>query len=627
MNGHSQAARKRLRDMSKEVVVYDLFDTTCTQTPPSAWISDVISYQSKPRGKRRSSRKENAPIHSSPIDKHASEEKKCSRIGVRYQAYVPPFSDEDEPVPSEGDVLWRNPSSRSSPLDFARIENFLDQSSELCIRVLLLQALNDTEFDVERARTRFFQLHSESNSSIIMSKVQEVKFRDMCNGTTIGLRKEMNDAAKMLKTSLSTVLVHYYRWKAGQKEEYDAMKRKRRELPMECFVCGDGGNMILCDACHCPFHLQCLKPPLTKVPEGDWFCPRCTEMNAWSYLRYSSPLNSPEKKKKLIASRLSPSQKAIAKSLRCIEPPLSTGVQKQLASNNQREVIGAAIEKRKDPPSQTEQSTQLKSMQNFKTADTANNSQTAANTTHYVSQAQVATRPQVQVHTQISQIKPINEYTPLFDAIDGAVLNITLPIVPGGFGMNLTYFRVRGKSQLFFLKHNLVYNKKSFAEKHNLLYYFDEFVAIDNVSCMDKSYEELLSMIHSPTSNRTKKFRVLRRSTKEKENMERSLLALETDDVFGVLTVELPIRPEGFLVRIYQQDGGVCVRGFNKRNGVYGPAATILREGDQIDAVDGVACENISEVVQLMKESNGTSFKVVTIRRRIDKQQKDVVNK
>lgn len=45
-----------------------------------------------------------------------------------------------------------------------------------------------------------------------------------------------------------------------------------------CTTCGgkdDEERLLLCE--HCPriYHLYCLDPPLTKVPKGDWLCPRC----------------------------------------------------------------------------------------------------------------------------------------------------------------------------------------------------------------------------------------------------------------------------------------------------------------------------------------------------------------
>jgi len=49
-----------------------------------------------------------------------------------------------------------------------------------------------------------------------------------------------------------------------------------------CNACGsaeDGEAMLLCDACDTGFHMFCLKPKVTRVPNGDWFCPRCIGKN------------------------------------------------------------------------------------------------------------------------------------------------------------------------------------------------------------------------------------------------------------------------------------------------------------------------------------------------------------
>eukprot|EP00698_Gefionella_okellyi_P009169 TRINITY_DN2311_c0_g1_i2.p1 TRINITY_DN2311_c0_g1~~TRINITY_DN2311_c0_g1_i2.p1 ORF type:complete len:161 (-),score=9.53 TRINITY_DN2311_c0_g1_i2:76-558(-) len=45
-----------------------------------------------------------------------------------------------------------------------------------------------------------------------------------------------------------------------------------------CVICGktdDAAHSLLCDGCDKPYHMRCLRPPLHRVPKGDWFCPRC----------------------------------------------------------------------------------------------------------------------------------------------------------------------------------------------------------------------------------------------------------------------------------------------------------------------------------------------------------------
>ncbi|GER34291.1 PHD finger family protein [Striga asiatica] len=46
-----------------------------------------------------------------------------------------------------------------------------------------------------------------------------------------------------------------------------------------CVKCGSGqhpAELLLCDKCDRGFHLFCLRPPLSAVPKGRWFCPSCS---------------------------------------------------------------------------------------------------------------------------------------------------------------------------------------------------------------------------------------------------------------------------------------------------------------------------------------------------------------
>nr|XP_054768903.1 chromodomain-helicase-DNA-binding protein Mi-2 homolog isoform X3 [Lytechinus pictus] len=42
-----------------------------------------------------------------------------------------------------------------------------------------------------------------------------------------------------------------------------------------CRVCHDGGELLCCEQCPSSYHIFCLNPPLRRVPEDDWVCPRC----------------------------------------------------------------------------------------------------------------------------------------------------------------------------------------------------------------------------------------------------------------------------------------------------------------------------------------------------------------
>ncbi|XP_050233842.1 protein CHROMATIN REMODELING 4 [Mercurialis annua] len=45
----------------------------------------------------------------------------------------------------------------------------------------------------------------------------------------------------------------------------------------ECMICDIGGNLLCCDSCPRVYHLQCLDPPLKRIPMGKWQCPKCCQ--------------------------------------------------------------------------------------------------------------------------------------------------------------------------------------------------------------------------------------------------------------------------------------------------------------------------------------------------------------
>lgn len=43
-----------------------------------------------------------------------------------------------------------------------------------------------------------------------------------------------------------------------------------------CAVCNGPGRFLCCERCPRSFHFTCLNPPLEEIPEGMWFCNKCT---------------------------------------------------------------------------------------------------------------------------------------------------------------------------------------------------------------------------------------------------------------------------------------------------------------------------------------------------------------
>lgn len=58
-----------------------------------------------------------------------------------------------------------------------------------------------------------------------------------------------------------------------------AIMWSRSLMNVRCRICRRKGGdeyMLLCDGCDHGYHTYCLKPPLSHVPEGDWFCHNCS---------------------------------------------------------------------------------------------------------------------------------------------------------------------------------------------------------------------------------------------------------------------------------------------------------------------------------------------------------------
>jgi len=74
----------------------------------------------------------------------------------------------------------------------------------------------------------------------------------------------------------------------GREEGVEGMEEgegaeEEEEKDTECSVCArvDAGDlMLLCDACDRGWHLFCLAPPLSEIPQGTWKCPMCLQVEA-----------------------------------------------------------------------------------------------------------------------------------------------------------------------------------------------------------------------------------------------------------------------------------------------------------------------------------------------------------
>ncbi|EDV19903.1 uncharacterized protein TRIADDRAFT_61645 [Trichoplax adhaerens] len=55
----------------------------------------------------------------------------------------------------------------------------------------------------------------------------------------------------------------------------DSSDEEVNEQDDVCCVCNKGGELLICDTCNSVYHLRCLDPPLSSIPDGMWMCPDC----------------------------------------------------------------------------------------------------------------------------------------------------------------------------------------------------------------------------------------------------------------------------------------------------------------------------------------------------------------
>jgi PHD-finger len=111
--------------------------------------------------------------------------------------------------------------------------------------------------------------------------------KDKYHSEMFRLRKNIKAVSKSLGIDFISAMT-YYLGSFKKSKDYRIVKQVRVEekvLKIEstghmvdkCGICGEGGSLLICDECEGEYHLACLKPPLSAVPEGRWECDECVD--------------------------------------------------------------------------------------------------------------------------------------------------------------------------------------------------------------------------------------------------------------------------------------------------------------------------------------------------------------
>ncbi len=167
-------------------------------------------------------------------------------------------------------MLWDPKLAREAEQRGQNIAGFLGGNHDLGEHDLLHSILHKNDYNVSAARIELEQIRSNSTTS--SSKLNEDEAKQFEALMRTCQQKDISRVAKILKRKRSDCLVHYYNWKASSRR-YKGLKNHWKNK--YCSVCEDGGLLVICDGCGSNFHMECVEPPLTAVPEGSWFCGSC----------------------------------------------------------------------------------------------------------------------------------------------------------------------------------------------------------------------------------------------------------------------------------------------------------------------------------------------------------------
>lgn len=101
------------------------------------------------------------------------------------------------------------------------------------------------------------------------------------------LRKDMTALSKSMGKDFKSCMT-YYLAVFKKSDAYRLLKTVCTEERYEkaatsvhgvdaCAICGDGGSLLICDGCEGEYHMGCLRPALSSVPEGHWECDECVD--------------------------------------------------------------------------------------------------------------------------------------------------------------------------------------------------------------------------------------------------------------------------------------------------------------------------------------------------------------
>ncbi|KAL0268514.1 UNVERIFIED_CONTAM: hypothetical protein PYX00_010429 [Menopon gallinae] len=143
------------------------------------------------------------------------------------------------------------------------------------------EAANDTPAAPRKAKTKFGMKNKRKpKRKLNDSKNGEQEHQDYCEvcqqGGEIILCDTCPRAYHLVCLDPELEETPEGKWSCPHCEAEGTQEQDDDEHNEFCRLCKDGGELLCCDSCTSAYHIFCLNPPLSEIPDGDWKCPRCS---------------------------------------------------------------------------------------------------------------------------------------------------------------------------------------------------------------------------------------------------------------------------------------------------------------------------------------------------------------
>jgi len=212
--------------------------------------------------------------------------KKTSRVGHKFQAI-------DLPLPKSKE-FWNDYTDSLEQCDLIWSPQGAAQSSSPTNDILqFLSAVPANKIESAISHSHSFNYSIACLNSHLETVVPldgsdwSTETKNMFHNEILLKRKEFVDVCteSTLNKSVDNLLTYYYK-RYKHTTDYAILKKARqvdRENERsddernedECAVCKKLGDLICCDGCERAYHLGCIRPALSKIPEGEWHCIAC----------------------------------------------------------------------------------------------------------------------------------------------------------------------------------------------------------------------------------------------------------------------------------------------------------------------------------------------------------------